>query len=89
MKVNLKVGDTIGAEVIRIISGGLVVELDNCEEAVMPPSSFAGLTSNAKLDRMCRLVIGSKLQVEVTSTFVGRGFKNNISVKEVSVAARR
>lgn len=96
MKVNLKVGDIVGAEVIRIISGGLVVELDNCQEAVMPPSSLLGLTSNAKLDRMCRLSIGSTLKVEVVSTFVGRGFKSNVSVKEVaatgttgSVAARR
>ena len=87
MKVNLKIGDVIGAEVIRIISGGLVLELDNCQETVITPSGLVGRDSNAKLDRFCSLSIGSTLQVEVVNAFVGQGFKNKVEVKEVAAAA--
>ncbi len=83
MKVILKTGDVIGAEVIRIISGGLVLELDNCQETVIPLSGLKGRDSNAKLDRFCGLSIGSELTVEVTNAFVGQGFKSKIEVKEV------
>ena len=69
MKVNLKIGDVIGAEVIRIISGALVLELDNCQETVIPLSGLAGRDSKAKLDRFCGMSIGSQLTVEVTNAF--------------------
>ncbi len=87
MQVNLKIGDVIGAEVIRIISGALVLELDNCQETVISPSGLAGRDSNAKLDRFCSLGIGSKLNVEVVNAFVGQGFKSKVEVKEVASAA--
>lgn len=87
MKVNLKIGDVVGAEVIRIISGALVLELDNCQETVIPLSGLKGRDSNARLDRFCGLSIGSQLTVEVTNAFVGQGFKSKIEVKEVASAA--
>lgn len=87
MKVNLKVGDVIGAEVIRIITGALVLELDNCQETVIPMSGLKGRDNNAKIDRFCSLSIGSQLQVEVTNAFVGQGFKSKIEVKEVAPAS--
>ena len=87
MQVILKIGDVIGAEVIRIISGALVLELDNCQETVIPLSGLKGRDSNARLDRFCGLSIGSQLTVEVTNAFVGQGFKSKIEVKEVASAA--
>ncbi len=84
MKVNLKVGDIIGAEVIRIVNGALVLELDNCQETVIPLSGLRGRDSNSKLDRFCSLTIGSQLTVEVTNAFVGQAFKSKIEVKEVA-----
>ncbi|CAN5160863.1 hypothetical protein BH11CYA1_BH11CYA1_07940 [soil metagenome] len=87
MKVNLKIGDVIGAEVIRIVSGALVLELDNCQETVIPLSGLKGRDSKAKLDRFCSLSIGSELQVEVTNAFVGQAFKSKIEVKEVGAPA--
>jgi ribosomal protein S1 len=87
MKVILKTGDVIGAEVIRIISGGLVLELDNCQETVISPSGLMGRDSKAKLDRFCSLSIGSELTVEVVNAFVGQGFKGKVEVKEVASKA--
>jgi hypothetical protein len=86
MKVNLKIGDVIGAEVIRIVSGALVLELDNCQETVIPLSGLAGRDSKAKLDRFCGMSIGSQLTVEVTNAFIGQAFKSKIEVKEVAAA---
>jgi hypothetical protein len=86
MKVNLNIGDVIGAEVIRIISGALVLELDNCQETVIPLSGLAGRDNKAKLDRFCGMSIGSKLTVEVTNAFIGQAFKSKVEVKEVTTA---
>lgn len=84
MKVILVEGDIVGAEVLRFVGGGIIVELDNCEEAYLSTGSL-----NGGCNRLGSLKIGSTLQVRVTQTFQGRGFRNNISVEEVQSTTAR
>jgi hypothetical protein len=85
MKVQLGINDTSDGEVMRFVTGGLVVRLDSCETAYLHIGNLRGATSNARCDRYSRLNIGSTLKVQVTSAYTGsRG--SRIEVREVSSA---